>query len=154
MMDITKIIDIRILVFILLILILVYYFSAKKSEGFYSGGGGEEILNGSGINTGGDALLLKDEYPLTGRKRLSAHNTSKYWWKYPELPLKYSQVTNNLKYYKNPDIGTNSFPEFNGVFYGDKHAPKNTIDCIKTEVPDEEGKVRVGFFNTSLDLLY
>ena len=111
-------------------------------------------MGGSNINRGGDALLLKNEYPLTGRKKLSANNTSKYWWKYPELPLNYAQVTNNLKYFKNPDIGTNLFPEFNGIFYGDKFIRKNTVDCIQTEVPEEKGKVRVGFFNGGPDLLY
>jgi hypothetical protein len=64
----------------------------------------------------------------------------------------FKQVTNNLRYVKNPDEGTCTRPEFCGAVY---HSIKNKSNEIYPLPPAEEGQgARVGYFRTEQNDLY
>ena len=98
-----------------------------------------------------DKPILYKEYPYTGRKTVSDNTASDVWWHYPIFTEgSYAQITNNLKYQRNPDNGTCVDSEFCGVLYKDNQEASN-ITVPLPPVADGEG-VRVGYFRTPQNL--
>jgi len=99
-----------------------------------------------------DKAILND-YPLIGKNEVSNDSASTIWWNYPVFSLpSFKQVTNNLRYRKNPDDGTCTRPEFCGALY---HDIKNKSNEIYPLDPAEEGPgARVGYFRTEPNQLY
>ena len=65
-----------------------------------------------------NTYLLKDYYPTDNRLIVDSDNYSHNWIYYPIFSLgSYEQITNNLKYFKNPDEGTCIPAELCGDFY-------------------------------------
>lgn len=97
-----------------------------------------------------DGPLLTDEYPFTGHKYVSNDNYSDIWWHYPIFREgSYAQITNNLRYYKNPDEGTCVRAEFCGTLYKDK---KNKSNIVLPLPPAPEGPgPRVGYYRTDVN---
>jgi len=63
-------------------------------------------------------LLLADTFPITGRDDVSSNNYNDIWWHYPIFKVgSYAQITNNLKYVRNPDDGKCINASFCGALY-------------------------------------
>ena len=98
-----------------------------------------------------DKPILYKEYPYTGHKTVSDNTASDVWWHYPIFTEgSYAQITNNLKYQRNPDNGTCVDSEFCGVLYKDNQQASN-ITVPLPPVADGEG-IRVGYFRTPQNL--
>jgi hypothetical protein len=97
---------------------------------------------------------ILDSYPLIG-KNITIDNTyNKIWWRYPTFTEgSYAQLTNNLKYWINPDEGICIRADFCGaVYHNNKNTKSNKIYPLP---PAQEGPgARVGYFRTEPNLLY
>jgi len=100
-----------------------------------------------------ETKVLLNDYEQIGKNELSNDNASDIWWKYPTFSLpSFKQITNNLKYFKNPDIGTCVRSDFCDALYKDK---KNKPNEIYPLPPVEEGPgARVGYFRAEPNELY
>ena len=100
-----------------------------------------------------DQAIL-DDYPLIGKNETSNKNYSDIWWKYPIFGVgSFKQITNNLRYYNNPDEGTCVRADFcNAVYYNKQDKKSNIITPLP---PAQEGSgARVGYFRTDPNELY
>jgi|LauGreSBDMM110SN_4_FD.fasta_scaffold06733_1 hypothetical protein len=100
-----------------------------------------------------DGVLLKGDYPLTGRNVVSNNSASTIWWHYPIFKVgSYAQITNNLKYPNNPDDGQCMPAEFCGSLYRESPGmPSNYVEPLGP-VPDCPG-ARVNYYTTQPNLL-
>ena len=98
------------------------------------------------------SYYLKGSYPLKNPPGLSNETESKMWWRYPTLKeSSYNQITNNLKYFKNPDIARCIPVEMCGTIYKNK---KNKSNIIKPLPPiNPTCGTRIGYFVTGINLL-
>jgi len=62
----------------------------------------------------------------------------------------YYQITNNIKYSNNPDIGTSSPPSMGGALYEKRSTGSNYVNVLP-EVP-VTNKPRIGYFETDIRL--
>lgn len=112
---------------------------------------------GSGDNTytpkdPTENLLLKGSYPLKDKIDVSDDTANKIWWHYPTFEVgSYAQITNNLKYPNNPDIGRCTATEFCGSIYREQQEKSNYIEPLPPIDPN--CGTRVGYFSTSINLL-
>lgn len=99
-----------------------------------------------------DKAILND-YPLIGKNDVSNDSASEMWWKYPVFGVSsFKQMTNNLRYFKNPDIGICTRPEFCGALYYDI---KNNSNVVLPLPEAEEGEgARVGYYRTEPNKLF
>jgi len=98
-----------------------------------------------------DKPLVYEAYPYTGRKNVSNNNASDVWWHYPIFSEgSYAQITNNLKYQRNPDNGICVGSEFCGALYKDNQQSTNYTFPLPP-VANDEG-LRVGYFRTPQNL--
>lgn len=106
--------------------------------------------NNKGINeditgiypTAVDKPIL-NSYPIQNNPQLKS--VSDIWKEYPVFSLpSFEQITNNLRYVKNPDDGSCTPPMFCNTFYKDKPNKSNVV-CQLPPVPDGPGS-RVGYF--------
>lgn len=98
-------------------------------------------------------LPILDDYPYTGRKEVSNYNSSQIWKNYPIFPAgDYRQITNNLRYWRNPDNGECSRADMCGALY---KSIKNKSNYVHPLPPAEEGPgARVGYFRSNPNILY
>jgi hypothetical protein len=96
---------------------------------------------------------LLNSFPINKTKIVNSDNYSHDWIYYPIFPVgSYKQITNNLKYFKNPDEGTCIPAEFCGDFYHDRYL-KPDINIIKPLPPvSNDPGIRVGYYRTKEDL--
>ena len=143
------------ILFLLIILILALYlarFMPNVNEGY------KNLSNSNDLKTPGEfpksvSQAILDDYPLIGKNEVSHDSASDMWWHYPTFSLpSFKQITNNLKYFKNPDIGTCTRPEMCGALYHDAKVKSNII----TPLPEaEEGPgARVGYFRRQPNKLF
>lgn len=100
-----------------------------------------------------DETPILDSYPYTKYKVIDKNNYSSNWRHYPVFSVgSYEQITNNLKYYKNPDNGLCAPAELCGDFYRDVYTKSNIIKPLPS-VQDDPTKIRVNYYNTSYGLL-
>lgn len=91
---------------------------------------------------------LLDDYPAIGKNEVSNENASTNWWHYPSVRTpSYKQITNNIRYYRNPDIGRCTRPEMCGAMYRDKPNKSNELSPLKPV--EETAGARVGYFRTA-----
>jgi hypothetical protein len=100
-----------------------------------------------------DDVLLKEDYPLTGRNGVSKNSAATIWWHYPIFKVgSFAQITNNIRYPNNPDDGQCMPAEFCGTLYKEKpHMPSNYVEPLGP-VPDCPG-ARVNYYTTEPNLL-
>ena len=99
-----------------------------------------------------DLPILMGDYPYTDRKTVSNDSYNDIWWYRPIFRLgSFKQLTNNLRYYRNPDDGTCITAEFCGALYKDKNTKTNIIMPMPP-VPNGQGP-RVNYYRTKTDLL-
>lgn len=143
---------IKSIIFLLLILALGIYLAPliPKVEGFtdYL----KIPLEGKFPNAVDEAIL--DSYPKIGKNITTDNTYNKIWWHYPIFTEgSYEQITNNFKYWINPDEGICIRADFCGAVY---HNNKNTKSNIIYPLPPvKEGPgARVGYFRSEPNLLY
>jgi hypothetical protein len=102
-------------------------------------------------NTNTDILL--DDYPHINKNKTSNDNYFQIWWQYPIFKLgSFKQITNNLRYWKNPDQGTCERADMCGALYHDR---KHKSNIVKVLPEAKEGKgARVGYYRSEPNLLY
>ena len=135
------------ILFVILILVLSLY---KKIEGF----SGLYDLSTPGTFPKSVNQVILNDYPLINKNETSNNNYNQIWWHYPVFKLgSYKQITNNLKYYDNPDNGTCSPADFCGALYKNKKDTKTNITLPLPPAQEGEG-ARVGYFRSDLNKLY
>jgi hypothetical protein len=97
-----------------------------------------------------DDILLRDSFPIIRNNSVSNQQASKMWWHYPIFEVgSYDQITNNIKYPNNPDIGTCTAANFCGTLYKMK---QNKSNYIKQLPPASTCRTRVNYYNTDYNL--
>ena len=97
-------------------------------------------------------VLVQDTYPPIGKNEISNDDASNIWWHYPVFQLgSYDQITNNIRYPDNPDIGTCMPASMCGALYHDKKIGDNYVKPLPPVNP--ECGTRVGYFTTDEQLL-
>jgi hypothetical protein len=144
------------IVIYILVLFAMYvtkYFFQKKKEGFQDTGNYlEGSLSPGAYPASQTDPLLKDSYPLTGRKGVSNNQYNNIWWHYPVFKVgSYEQITNNIKYPNNPDEGTCISADFCGALYKESQSASN-ISEVLPPVPEGQG-ARVNYYRTDMNLL-
>ena len=88
---------------------------------------------------------ILNTFPHTGRKTVSNDGIEEIWWHYPSFGVgSYEQLTNNIRYPNNPDIGTCTPSNFCGALYNEKH---NKSNIVLPDDPVASGPgARVGYF--------
>jgi len=96
---------------------------------------------------------ILDDYPLIDYKGVSTNSASTIWKDYPVFDMaSFKQITNNIRYNRNPDDGKCSRAEFCGALYRDAKHPTN---IIKPLPPAEEGPgARVGYYRSEPNDLF
>jgi hypothetical protein len=128
---------------ILMSFILIVSICFRTKEGFISGGNYPKVHEN----------VILDDYPQIGKNDTSNKSYNDIWKSYPVFPVgSYEQITNNIRYNKNPDIGTCIRADFCDAIYMDKQVKSNVI---KPMSPAEEGDgARVGYYRTEPNKLY
>jgi len=92
-------------------------------------------------------VLVQDIYPPIGKNELSDDTSSDIWWHYPIFKLgSYAQITNNIRYPKNPDNGRCMPASMCGALYYDKKIGNNIVKPLPP-VNSDYG-TRIGYFTT------
>ena len=98
-------------------------------------------------------VLLKDSYPLTGRKCIGNDSAYEIWWHYPTFQEgSYDQITNNIRYNNNPDIGNCMPADFCGSLYKEYQTKGNYVYPLPP-VKQEDCGTRVNYFYTQPNML-
>lgn len=93
------------------------------------------------VNSSGHLLQYYPNLDPTGK--LGDKDASQLWQEYPIFKVgSYDQMTNNIRYPKNPDVGQCRPESMCNVLYGDR------VEQAMPAFPPSEEKVRVGFYNT------
>lgn len=96
-------------------------------------------------------MLLSDSYPSTGRKTVNKNTYNDIWWYYPIFKVgSYAQITNNLRYRRNPDDGQCITADFCGALYNDAQVDTNVITPLPP-VANAPG-TRVNYYRTPHNL--
>lgn len=140
-----KIMIVAIIVCIILYLVNKTYKTYKK-QGFEN----YNLANPGSYPSMDTVPLLAKDYRYSGRKTVSNYNYDQIWWHYPIFRVgSYKQITNNLKYYRNPDEGTCIRADFCGALYDSK---KNKTNIITPLCPTPKSPYpRVNYYNTSIN---
>lgn len=106
----------------------------------------------------GGILTGNDIYPATNMKIIGDKQEQKMWWNYPIFEVgSYKQMTNNIRYPRNPDDGKCTAAEFCNIFY--ENAPKGSqpsnVTSMLPVVPNDPNGTgaRVNYFWTEDNLL-
>lgn len=97
-------------------------------------------------------VLVQDTYPPIGKNKLSNETSSDMWWHYPIFTLgSYDQITNNIRYSNNPDIGRCTPGSMCGALYHEKKLESNYVKPLPPVNPN--CGTRVGYFTTDEQLV-
>jgi uncharacterized protein YxeA len=142
------------IVFILFLLLLILIASASflffnNVEGYSN----YRLDNAMGeVPQAETQVLVQDTYPRTGKNEKSDESSSDIWTDYPVYTLgSYEQITNNIRYPKNPDNGTCMPASMCNVLYEDKVLGNNVITPLPPLNP--ECGTRVGYFTAGEQLI-
>lgn len=95
------------------------------------------------------AGLVQDIYPrnMEYGGGISADDAADMWWHYPTFRLgSYDQITNNIRYPNNPDVGRCTPSSMCGAMYLERRTGTNEARVLP---PADDSGVRVGYFTTS-----
>jgi hypothetical protein len=96
---------------------------------------------------------ILDDFPLINSNSVSANNASDIWQDYPVFGVgSFQQITNNIRFNRNPDDGTCSRAEFCGALYHDVKHPSNEIKPLP--VAEEGQGARVGYYRSEPNQLF
>lgn len=137
-------------IFLIVIILSSFVFHGAMFEGYSN----YNLANPGKYPTSEDLPLLTKSYPFTGRKDVSKNNYNDIWWNYPIFKVgSYAQVTNNLRYRKNPDDGTCIRADFCGALYKDKQLQSNVSKPLPPAPLVTANSVRVNYYTTDSNLL-
>ena len=98
-------------------------------------------------------VLVQDTFPITGTNGVSDDSASNIWWHYPIFKVgSYAQITNNIRFPRNPDEGTCTPSGFCGALYRDIKTSSNYVKQLPPVNSNCSG-ARVGYFDTNVNLL-
>jgi hypothetical protein len=136
-----------IIIIVLAVIVSTLPNSFSKKEGFVN------ILAEPGKYPNSDDGPILNSYKFTGRKTVNSNNYNNIWWNYPIFSLgSYAQVTNNLRYRKNPDDGVCITADFCGALYKDKQMKSNISKPLSPSPLVTPSTVRVNYYATSPNL--
>ena len=96
---------------------------------------------------------ILDDYPLIGGNQVSTKNASDIWQDYPVFGVgSFDQITNNIRYNRNPDDGKCSRAEFCGALYRD--AKHETNEIVALPAAEEGSGARVGYYRSEPNTLF
>ena len=97
-------------------------------------------------------VLVQDTYPPIGKNEISNETAADMWWHYPTFKVgSYDQITNNIRYPNNPDIGRCTPASVCGALYHEKKTGSNYIEQLPPVNPTSG--TRIGYFTTDDNLL-
>lgn len=97
-------------------------------------------------------VLVQDTYPVIGNNVISKETASNMWWHYPTFKVgTYDQITNNIRYPNNPDVGRCTPASMCGALYHEKKIGTNYIKQLPPVDPNLG--TRIGYFTTDKNLL-
>lgn len=97
-------------------------------------------------------VLVQDTYPVIGNNVISKETASNMWWHYPTFKTgSYDQITNNIRYPNNPDVGRCTPASMCGALYHEKKIGSNYIKQLPPVDPNLG--TRIGYFTTDKNLL-
>ena len=97
-------------------------------------------------------VLVQDTYPPIGKNQISDETSNDMWWHYPIFTLgSYKQITNNIRYPNNPDVGRCTPGSMCGALYHEKFLGSNYVTPLPPVNP--ECGTRVGYFTTDEQLI-
>lgn len=101
-------------------------------------------------------FFLKDSFPIRQNPGVldkdGSEQASKMWWHYPIFKQgSYAQITNNIRYPNNPDIGICTSEDLCGTIYKNRQNQSNYTKPLPPINPT--CGTRVGYFNTGINLL-
>jgi hypothetical protein len=100
-----------------------------------------------------DGALVSDSFPITHKNGVSDYQEQKMWWHFPVFKVgSYEQITNNLKYPNNPDVGQCMPADFCGTLYKEYQPYLNEAKVLPPVTPSCNG-TRVNYFNTAPNML-
>jgi len=98
--------------------------------------------------------LLKGTFPISNNP-VSTKQYSNQWNLYPVFSIpSFRQMTNNLKYFHNPSIARDSPEDFLDTFYKNKSSKSNIVEYGHVKPIVNYKHPRVGYWNSSVDMLY
>jgi hypothetical protein len=129
--------------FVVIILTFIYNVTSGNSPVPYLAEGFVPLLPASSSAPG----TLLQYYPINDSTgKLGTKDSNQLWWHYPTFKVgSYDQITNNIRYPNNPDVGQCQPISMCNVLYGDRQEKTNYAEPA---VPPEPGKVRVNFYTT------
>jgi hypothetical protein len=139
----------------LLIIILVavlssFWFDQSMFEGFSAG----SLANPGQVPASEELPLLGDSYPYTGKKYVGDKGYSDMWWQYPTFEVgSYAQITNNIRYPKNPDDGQCRRAEFCDVLYENNQQQSNVSVPLPPAPLVGPDSVRINYYTTDSNLI-
>lgn len=96
-------------------------------------------------------VLVQDTYQPIGKNQISDDTANDIWKYYPTFTLgSYDQITNNIRYPRNPDVGRCTPASMCGALYHQKDLGSNTITPLP---PVSESGTRIGYFTTDNQLI-
>jgi len=98
-------------------------------------------------------VLLADTYPTTTRNESGNSDYKDVYTQYPQFSVRNTQnITNNIRYPQNPEIGKAIPAEFNNTFYKTKSQGNNYADMLPPAPLVSANSVRVNYFTTPVNL--
>ena len=123
--------------------------SFKKMEGYSN-----YTLEGAmgGFPAAQTDVLVQDSYPRINKYGISNDTSNDMWWHYPTFKLgSYEQITNNIKYPNNPDVGRCMPGSMCGSLYHEKQQMTNYVNPLPPVNPS--CGTRIGYFTTNQNLM-
>ena len=140
----------KLLLFFILIASLAIPIFFKVTEPFSLGNllGGNLLGGNHSRENQSQDLLLQDTFPTTGSGSVSDKQSADVWWKYPIFKVgSYAQITNNIKYPRNPDTGRCMRIEMCDTLYENRENKTNVV--VPYPPVESSNSTRVGYFNSS-----
>ena len=135
----------------LLIIVVISSFIINKS--YFQEGYDNYLANHDMLRTSESGPILADSYPFTGKKTVSDNNYDTRWKDYPVYEVgSYAQLTNNLRYWKNPDESQCRTPEFCNALYDDIQIDSNISKPLPPAPSVDNDNIRVNYYTTNKNL--
>jgi len=137
-------------VFLIVIIVSSFIFDSKMFEGYSN----YNLANPGKFPKSVDLPILTSSFPFTGRNQVNSNNYNDIWWHYPIFKVgSYAQITNNLKYRRNPDDGVCITADFCGALYKDNQLKTNISTPLPPAPSVTADSVRVGYYLTDSNLI-
>lgn len=133
------------MLFLFIILCIAVIGSLVSKEGFSNNHNLQNAAPYSKSKRRQDGRIL-DSYPATNNRNVNSNQYNDIWWYLPIFKVgSFAQITNNLRYRKNPDNGRCIDANFCGTLYKDDMVQSN---IVKQLPPVTQGGVRVNYYNS------